>query len=337
MIEFVTLAERGCRGIESRSRRRVAENIARLSDTAPILRGAVAIERNEMAGTVKRPDPLLPHLAAILAYVNGAELARYSQQGVVTHRSHDPHQDWPLIVPAPDATNLDEWKNDVAPRWTPSSRAITPTSPSTMRVPSRKRPSSIPCRAFHPGAGSGPFRLSAPTPRRRHRRRHPENTVEVIADAEKPSASIAASAEADMFDVEYWSLEQAKLGKGGEVLGAAGLRRNRRRLRHRAAPRARLRGGGGDRHPSTATTTWRSKPRRPSTGTTRHPMRCDDPMSVRAAFDTSSMPSPRRHRRLQRRRSLAGQYRQRRKQVLRKSFELNFFAHQSVAQNAVRI
>ena len=32
----------------------------------------------------------------------------------------------------------------------------------------------------------------------------------------KPSAPIKPISEADMFDVEYWSLEQAKLGKAAE-------------------------------------------------------------------------------------------------------------------------
>src|SRR6185437_17141171 len=42
-----------------------------------------------------------------------------------------------------------------------------------------------------------------------------ENTVEVIHDAESMSRYQSIS-EADQFDVEYWSLEQAKLGKGAE-------------------------------------------------------------------------------------------------------------------------
>jgi hypothetical protein len=42
-----------------------------------------------------------------------------------------------------------------------------------------------------------------------------ENTVEVITDAEQMS-SYRPISEADQFDVEYWSLEQAKLGKAAE-------------------------------------------------------------------------------------------------------------------------
>ena len=42
-----------------------------------------------------------------------------------------------------------------------------------------------------------------------------ENTIEVITDAEAAGGYQPIS-EADMFDVEYWSLEQAKLGKAAE-------------------------------------------------------------------------------------------------------------------------
>src|SRR5213078_2762834 len=42
-----------------------------------------------------------------------------------------------------------------------------------------------------------------------------ENTVEVITDAEAIGC-YEPIPEADQFDVEYWSLEQAKLGKAAE-------------------------------------------------------------------------------------------------------------------------
>ena len=53
------------------------KHIARVADIAPILRGAVAIERNAMAGTVKRQILCFRTNPAILNYVNGAEVARY--------------------------------------------------------------------------------------------------------------------------------------------------------------------------------------------------------------------------------------------------------------------
>ena len=43
-----------------------------------------------------------------------------------------------------------------------------------------------------------------------------ENNIAVISSAEALGAYQSIS-EADLFDIEYWSLEQAKLGKGQEL------------------------------------------------------------------------------------------------------------------------
>ena len=50
---------------------------------------------------------------AILEYVNGAELRRYSQQGVVTPDHTIRTKNWPLVVPAPEAGKLHDWKKSV--------------------------------------------------------------------------------------------------------------------------------------------------------------------------------------------------------------------------------
>src|SRR6201990_2800434 len=85
MIEFVTLAEeRLQQGRKPLRPAALPAQIARVADIAPILRGAVALERNAMAGTVKRQILCFRSSPAILNYVNGADLKRYSQVGVVT-------------------------------------------------------------------------------------------------------------------------------------------------------------------------------------------------------------------------------------------------------------
>ena len=102
MIAFVTMAEeRLARQRKQSKRASLPENIARLCDIAPILRGAVAIERNAMAGTVKRQILCFRSSPAILDYVNGVDLARYSQVGVVTPDHTIRTKNWPLIVAAP--------------------------------------------------------------------------------------------------------------------------------------------------------------------------------------------------------------------------------------------
>src|ERR1051325_10749577 len=85
MIDFVTLAEeRLQRGRKTFTRAQLPDKLARTAEIAPILRGACAISRDERAGTVKRQILRFRTGGAILDYVNGVELSRYSQEGVVT-------------------------------------------------------------------------------------------------------------------------------------------------------------------------------------------------------------------------------------------------------------
>jgi rhamnose utilization protein RhaD (predicted bifunctional aldolase and dehydrogenase) len=93
------------------------KHIATVAEIAPILRGAVAIERNAMAGTVKRQILCFRSSPAILNYVNGADLARYSQVGVVTPDHTIRTKNWPLIVPAPERQAP---ATSVVRRWLPT-------------------------------------------------------------------------------------------------------------------------------------------------------------------------------------------------------------------------
>src|SRR6478735_7852476 len=85
MIEHVTLAEeRLKRGRKMLVAAKLPAQIANSADVAPIIRGACALkdETNEGAWTRMILDFRVNQ--AILNFVNGAELARYSQAGVVT-------------------------------------------------------------------------------------------------------------------------------------------------------------------------------------------------------------------------------------------------------------
>ena len=74
MIEFVTLAEERLHPQRRPSGAgQAAGQVAALSEIAPILRGAVAIEKNAVAGTAKRQILDFRTNAAILNYVNGAD------------------------------------------------------------------------------------------------------------------------------------------------------------------------------------------------------------------------------------------------------------------------
>jgi NAD(P)-dependent dehydrogenase (short-subunit alcohol dehydrogenase family) len=164
-----------------------------------------------------------------------------------------------------------------------------------------------------------------------------ENTVEVVAGAEGMS-QYQSIPESDMFDVEYWSLEQAKLGKaaekplarqvavvtgGGSGIGAA----TARAFAKQGAEVAVL-----DRDLGAAQKVAKS--------IGGFAAECDvtSPESVKEAFDAVAT----RFGGVDIVVSNAGAAWQGRigevnDETLRQSFELNFFAHQSVAQNAVRI
>ena len=340
MIEFVTLAEeRLARQRKTRAAVKLPANIARLPDIAPILRGAVAIARDELAGTVKRQILCFRTSPAILDYVNGAELQRYAQQGVVTPDHTIRTKNWPLIVPAPDAHKLDAWKKEaVAAVEAFVARYHAYFAHHNRRAePRKKELDPLPRVILVPGLGL--FGVGASANDAAIAADIAENTVEVITDAEAIGEYRPIS-EADMFDVEYWSLEQAKLGKGAERIlarqicvvtgGGSGI----------GAATARAMAAEGaeiailDRDHDMAV--------KAAKAIHRHALaiQCDvtDPMSVRAAFDkvvdafggvdivVSNAGA-----------AWQGNIGSVDDEVLRKSFELNFFAHQTVAQNAVRI
>ncbi len=340
MIEFVTLAEDRLR--QNRKLPKPAPlptHLARLSDVAPMLRGAIALERNELAGTVKRQILCFRSSPAILDYVNGAEIARYSQVGVVTPDHTIRTKNWPLVVPAPDAHKLDDWKRAVheAVQAFVARYHDYFARNNEHSTPKKKELDPLPRVILVPGLGL--FGIGASAKDAAIAADIAENTVEVISDAEA-IGEYKCIGEADMFEVEYWSLEQAKLGKsaekvlarqvcvvtgGGSGIGAA----TAKAMAAEGAEIAIL-----DRDHDQAVKAAKAIHKNALA------IQCDvtDPASVRAAFDkvvdafggvdivVSNAGA-----------AWQGNIGTVDDEVLRKSFELNFFAHQSVAQNAVRI
>jgi NAD(P)-dependent dehydrogenase (short-subunit alcohol dehydrogenase family) len=166
-----------------------------------------------------------------------------------------------------------------------------------------------------------------------------ENTVEVITDAEQMS-SYRPISEEDQFDVEYWSLEQAKLGKAAE-----------KRLARQVAV---VTGGGSGIGAATAKAMARegaevavldrdleaARAVAKQIGGHALGLACDvtKEEDVRRAFDAVCE----KFGGVDIVVSNAGAAWQGRigdvdEKTLRQSFELNFFAHQTVAQNAVRV
>ena len=237
----------------------------------------------------------------------------------------------PLVAPAPEAGKLDAFKKDAKAaldKFVADYHAYF-AAPQRRQMPAKKELDPVPRVVLVPGVGL--FGVGNTSKDAKIAADLAETTVEVIADAER-LGTYECIPEPDIFDIEYWSLEQAKLGcRGGEAAGAAHRRRDRRRLGHRRGDGGRLR--QGRRRGRGA------RPRRLQGEGLRHRLRCHrrGAGARRLRQDRGDL-WRRRHRRLQRRRRLAGQDRRRVDEAtLRESFELNFWAHQSVAQNAVRI
>jgi rhamnose utilization protein RhaD (predicted bifunctional aldolase and dehydrogenase)/NAD(P)-dependent dehydrogenase (short-subunit alcohol dehydrogenase family) len=345
MIEFVTMAEaRLGRGRKTRAAAALPVRLATVAEIAPVLRGLVAIGRDAQAGTVRRQILDFRTSPAILDYVNGTELARYSQQGVVTPDHTIRTKNWPLLVPAPQQGKLDAWKEDVQAAVDEYIVRYHDYFVRNNANSAQKKTELDPLPRVILVPGVGLFGAGASAKDAAIAADIAENTVAVITDAEA-IGTFQPIGEADMFDMEYWSLEQAKLGKtaekalarqvavitgGGSGIGAA----TAMAMARQGAEVAIL-----DRDLDAARAVAQAIGDK-AIGGKALAVECDvtDHASVKAAFDqvvsafggvdivVSNAGA-----------AWQGTIGTVDDETLRKSFELNFWAHQTVAQNAVRI
>jgi len=336
MIEMVTLAEKTI--AEGRSRTLVAVNlptgIASVAAVAPILRGLCA----ERAGDDFRRQVMDFRTGdAIRAFVDAEQLARFSQQGTVTPDHVIRTKAKPLIVPPPRTDALDEFRRDAAAAvyaYIADYHAYFARNNATQTTPKTEL-DPMPRVILVPGLGI--FGLGNSAKAAAIAADLVETNIEVISDVEA-MGTYEVIPEADIFDIEYWSLEQAKLGKSAEkplqrqialvTGGGSGI--------GAATAKALARAGAElvvlDREEGRALEVAKS-----IGGLT---IGCDvtDAVAVAAAFDRVAAT----YGGIDIVVSNAGAAWQGRigdveESVLRQSFELNFFAHQSVAQAAVRI
>ena len=174
-------------------------------EIAPLLRGLVSLADGADEGLYKRFILDFRGGEAVRAYVDGAELGRYARRGVVTPDHTIRTKNTPLILPPPDkdfeagaeaaiAAYGTEYRAYFA-RHENGHTALDPM-PRVMLAP-----------------GLGLFGLGRTAKAARIAADIAENAIAVITDAEAIGA-FESITEAEMFAVEYWSLEQAKLGKG---------------------------------------------------------------------------------------------------------------------------
>src|SRR5262245_33794035 len=112
MIALVTLAEERLQ----KNRKAVfvtahlPQAAAQVAAVAPILRGACSRKVEEIEGAWRRMVLDFRATPAILNFVNGGELARYGQAGVVTPDHTIRTKNWPLVTAAPEPDRLDDFK-----------------------------------------------------------------------------------------------------------------------------------------------------------------------------------------------------------------------------------
>jgi rhamnose utilization protein RhaD (predicted bifunctional aldolase and dehydrogenase)/NAD(P)-dependent dehydrogenase (short-subunit alcohol dehydrogenase family) len=342
MVSLVSAAEAHLRRRSAKGRRvfvpaALPRRLARPEEIAPVLRGLIAQPTGD-DGTFRRMVLDFRTGPAIRAYVGGRDVGRYSQAGVVTPDHTIRTKNWPLVVPAPDAADPDAFRDGATravARFVDRYRAYFARHDGR-RGPRKTALDPYPRVILVPGLGL--FGAGATPKDAAVAADIAENTVAVIADAESIGRFRSVS-EADLFDIEYWSLEQAKLGKGAEAPlarhvalvtgGGSGI--------GAATAKAFARAGAAvavlDRDGAAAASVAAAIPG--ALG-----LACDvtDRAAVRSAFDqvcrtfggvdvvVSNAGA-----------AWQGRIGEVADAVLRESFELNFFAHQTVAQNAVRV
>lgn len=341
MIDAVTLAQqRVARGRKSVfATASVPRNPMPVAELAPIIRGACAI-RDDTAGRAHQRFVLDFRTGPeILAYVNGRELQRYSQAGVATPDHAIRTKGWPLILPpsmAGDDASVKRASTDSVTAYIDRYRAYFRRHHSTGRGPKTEL-DPVPRVVLAPGVGL--FGVGATHAEAAIAADIAVSTAQTVRCAEA-IGTIESITESEIFDIEYWSLEQAKLGGrsraplagsivlvtgGGGTIGSAIAKA----FAAEGAEVAVL-----DVDGSAVDSAARQA------GTSALAVRCDvtDRDSVRAAFDrvceafggvdivVSNAGA-----------AWQGRIGDVSDDVLRQSFELIFFAHQTVAQNAVRV
>jgi len=212
MIEIVTRAETHLQ----KNRRAVfvsggvPQQAMDVTEIAPVLRGACAIKDEKSEGAFTRLILEFRSSETILNFVNGRDVTDYATRGVITPDHTIRTKNWPVVLPAADARDGD-WRGKV--------RAAVASFVAGYEAYFARQNARVggdrvmldpaPRVALIPGVGLvglGRTRKDA-----KIAADLAEAAVETITDAEA-TGRFTPIGEDDMFDCEYWPLEQAKLG-----------------------------------------------------------------------------------------------------------------------------
>jgi rhamnose utilization protein RhaD (predicted bifunctional aldolase and dehydrogenase)/NAD(P)-dependent dehydrogenase (short-subunit alcohol dehydrogenase family) len=212
MIAHVSRAEarlaRGRRNVFAGAA--LPQRIASAAEIAPILRGAVAVKPAHAGDEPKRFVLDFRTNADIRNYVDGEDLPGYAQRGVVTPDHIIRTKNFPLIVPAPEAGRLGDFAKSVgeavADYMARYDAMFERQNARVGGVKTKLDPS--PRVVLVPGVGL--YGIGATPKDAAIAADLAENAIRIVTDAEA-IGRYEPLGEADLFDVEYWSLEQAKL------------------------------------------------------------------------------------------------------------------------------
>jgi rhamnose utilization protein RhaD (predicted bifunctional aldolase and dehydrogenase)/NAD(P)-dependent dehydrogenase (short-subunit alcohol dehydrogenase family) len=310
--------------------------VAGLAEIAPILRGACSLP-GEMAGDYKRFVLDFRGGPAVLNFVNGEDLHGYALEGVATPDHTIRTKNYPLIVAAPAVGQRDEFAaaaGEAVADFVAEYHDCFARNNAISAVPKREL-DPAPRVILVPGLGL--FGLGRSAKDAAVAADLAESWVATVTDAEA-IGSFESLTEAELFEMEYWSLEQAKLGSAVEkpLQGQVALVTGGAGTIGLATARA-LKGAGTeialiDRESAGVSDAAKKL------GALTLAADVTDPAAVHAAFDqiaetfggidivVSNAGA-----------AWQGRIAEVDEKTLRDSFELNFFAHQWVAQNAVRI
>jgi rhamnose utilization protein RhaD (predicted bifunctional aldolase and dehydrogenase)/NAD(P)-dependent dehydrogenase (short-subunit alcohol dehydrogenase family) len=339
MIHFVSLAEDYVRSrpVAPVAKASLPEHLASAIEIAPMLRGAVAQDCGEggfnRVVSDFRVDP------GILDFVNRADLSQLVLAGVSTPDLSIRIKTGPMALPAPSRDGLQSYRDVIdahVAAFASSYKAYFDAN-AARRTDSRTMLDPMPRLALV--AGVGLFGHGRTIKDARIAADLGEMWIETVRDAQRVG-SFKPVGRSDLFDLEYWPLEQAKLANAKKLPLTGQV--------------AAITGGAGAIGVATAAEFARAGAHvaladldlaaaiaaADRVGNDSIGLRCDvtDPSSVAEMFDAvvgtfggvdiviSNAGA-----------AWQGAIATLDDVILRKSFELNFFAHQTVARHAVRI
>ena len=184
------------------------KKISNVSDIVPILRGLVTRDGKSLVFDFRTSKE-------ILTYVNGKDIQRYSQQGTATPEHVIHAKGMPVVTTVPEVGKMDQFRiktEKEVTKFIGSYKAYFKRNNAKLKL---KKIELDPTPRVFLVPGVGLFGLGVSKKKATVTADIATANVEVITAAESIGRFKVIS-EKDRFDMEYWSLEQAKLMEGSE-------------------------------------------------------------------------------------------------------------------------